>query len=122
MTNVVIDPKKTYRTRDGREVRIYAVDGGAHGNAIHGAVRDESGRWVAEQWFHEGMYAHAGSHMKDLIEARPRFKWKGWINVYRDGQVCSQPYDTREKADAWSATGRIACVEIDIDVEEGHGL
>lgn len=54
--------------------------------------------------------------------ARPRFKWKGWINVYRDGQVCSQPYDTREKADAWSATGRIACVEIDIDVEEGHGL
>jgi len=26
----MVDPKKQYRTRDGREVRIYAVDGGEH--------------------------------------------------------------------------------------------
>ena len=33
----MIDKSKTYRTRDGREVRIYATDG-VGDQAIHGAV------------------------------------------------------------------------------------
>ena len=115
----MIDPKKQYRTRDGREVRIYAVDGGPHGNAIHGAIKSESGDWIAQQWFHEGMYAYAGSHMNDLIEVKPRIKRKVWVNVYERG--FGDTHTSRESADECSS-GRIACVEIDIDVEEGHGL
>lgn len=121
----MIDKSKLYRTRDGREVRIYAVDGGAHGNAIHGAVKNESGRWIATQWFHEGMYAHAGSHMNDLIEVPPRIKRKVWMNVYETDQPITWLFRNKALAESAAASckdHRIACVEVDIDVEEGHGL
>ena len=40
----MIDKSKTYRTRDGREVRIYATDG-ERGLRVHGATKDsEIGR------------------------------------------------------------------------------
>jgi len=122
----MIDPKKQYRTRDGREVRIYAVDGGPHGNAIHGAIKSESGDWIAQQWFHEGMYAYAGSHMNDLIEVKPRIKRKVWVNVYRGRHTeWMTVHDERDEADCHvdaTTLRRIACVEIDINVDEGHGL
>lgn len=121
----MIDKSKNYRTRDGREVRIYATDGGANRNAIHGAVRNESGDWVAEQWFHEGMYAQAGSHMKDLIEVKPRIKRKLWVNLYQGRETGWETiHESRLEADNYPDCHkmRIACVEIDLDVEEGQGL
>lgn len=114
----MIDPKKKYRTRDGREVRIYAVDGGGTDH-IHGAVKNECGSWVAEQWYSGGKYAHCGVHMKDLIEVKPRIKRKVWVNVYPGWE---HAYSTKRDAEIGSGQNRIACVEIDIDVEEGHGL
>ena len=35
----MIDMKKKYRTKDGREVRIYATDGVGH-YPVHGAVNN----------------------------------------------------------------------------------
>lgn len=116
----MIDPKKQYRTRDGREVRIYATDG-CNGHRIHGAIYDglEHG-WQHRAWFHGGRM-HCEPSGADLIEVKPRIKRKAWVNVYSDGLGTTN--ETRERADRQAGgAARIACVEIDIDVEEGHGL
>ena len=116
----MIDKNKQYRTRDGREVRIYATDGGGKDD-IHGAVKNECGSWVAEQWFSGGKYAFSGVHMKDLIEVRPRIKREVWVNVYPNG-VDDELFFTKGTADQQALPRRIACVKLTIDVEEGEGL
>jgi len=110
----MIDPKKLYRTRDGREVRIYAVDGGGH-RPIHGAVRD--GReWTAYTWLESG---EAALHCASLIEVKPRIQREVWVNVYAE-YCCIFP--SKEHADQVSLWNRIACVKVVIDCEEGEGL
>ena len=49
----MIDINKKYRTRDGREVRIYVTDGRG-GTAIHGAIKTCSGYWLQESWWSSG--------------------------------------------------------------------
>ena len=44
-----IDKSKQYTTRDGREVRIYATDGGGH-YPVHGAFKASDGGWIKEDW------------------------------------------------------------------------
>jgi hypothetical protein len=110
----MIDPAKKYRTRDGREVRIYAVDGGGP-RPVHGAIC-EGREWVAYTWLHDGV---AGLHCSNLIEVRPRIQREVWVNVYSDFDVA---YRSRGEADGNALQRRIACVKLVIDCEEGHGL
>lgn len=116
-----IELGKTYRTRDGREVRIYAVDGGGR-LPVHGAASRDGKTWVQESWSIGGEWApdDLAATPMDLIEVRPRIQRTVWVNVY----PCSASGGYAEKATADNNAGydRIACVEIDIDVEEGHGL
>jgi len=113
-----IDMTKTYRTRDGREVRIYAVDG-AKPYPVHGAI-NRDGEWCGSAWTQSGYYKVNALNFDDmdLIEVKPRIQRKVWVNVFPG--YC-RIYTTRQNADH-DNTNRIACVEIDIDVEEGHGL
>ena len=115
----MIDPKKQYRTRDGREVRIYAVDGKGPSSVVHGAVNAGDG-WVPLSWHADGRY-NTQTGMADLIEVKPRIKRKVWVNVY-PLHVGFRTYETKSAAISNMDHGCIACVEIDIDVEEGHGL
>lgn len=46
----MISKDKKYRTRDGRDVRIYAVDGGC-GHTVHGAYFSR-GQWLLSGWQH----------------------------------------------------------------------
>ena len=62
----MIELNKKYRTRDGREVRIYAVDGGGP-FPVHGAYK-VGGDWYSEQWPKNGSY---GGHDHDLFEVLP---------------------------------------------------
>ena len=117
----MIDKSKQYRTRDGREVRIYATDGGGKDH-IHGAVKNECGSWVAEQWYGGGKYAHCGVHMKDLIEVRPRIKREVWVNVYPEESGMAYAHDCKKAANDCAGPSRIACVKLTIDCEEGEGL
>jgi hypothetical protein len=65
----MIDINKKYRTRDGREVRIYAIDGsGTH--SVHGAIY-VTGGWVSCVWRKDGSF-HEIDYELDLIEAKPR--------------------------------------------------
>ncbi len=115
-----IEMGRVYRTRDGREVRIYAVDGGGH-RPVHGAIREDR-EWVAYTWLHDGV---AGLHCNSLIEVKPRIQREVWVNVYPDncGIVVGKWALTKELADkAADRDYRIACVKLVIDCEEGHGL
>lgn len=120
----MIDPKKQYRTRDGREVRIYAVDKDEP-YGVHGAIKYKDG-WNVEQWSTSGAFADwKPSDERDLIEVKPRIKRKVWLNVYSGRELGWMTiHDERGEADDYPDchNTRIACVEIDIDVEEGHGL
>ena len=115
----MIDPAKKYRTRDGREVRIYAVDGDNE-FPVHGAFRTKYG-WKIEAWSASGRWLNNGDDACDLIEVRPRIQREVWVNVY-PGRVGQYTYDCKEAADAHESEQRIACVKLVIDVEEGEGL
>jgi hypothetical protein len=112
----MIDISKTYRTRDGREVRIYAINNG-DSLPVHGAFFDGE-EWSIWSWWGTGRCGHNISDDLDLIEVKPRIKRTVWLNIYeREVQ-----HETKEAADKWCTDGRIACVKVEIDCEEGEGL
>ena len=115
----MIDKNKVYKTRDGREVRIYATDGGESKNGVHGAIKWDWG-WGNTVWYPNGGYLSGLGDPRDLIEVRPRIKREVWVNVYpnMDGGA----HRSKESADLNARVGRIACVKLTIDVEEGEGL
>ena len=125
---MMIDINKTYRTRDGREVRIYATDGGLENCMTHGAAKNKSGFWEAANWYtaHGGYYDDGVPHQYDLIEVRPRHKRTVWLAVYhngyieatsklewRNGPCINGPYDGAKP---------IACIKVELDFCEGDGL
>lgn len=120
----MISKDKTYRTRDGREVRIYATDGGdiVGKPVVHGAyVLD--GSWVFCMWFAETgkiLTQWCETDSKDLIEVKPRHKRTVWINVYDHGPVIV--YKEEKTAAVNRMHGCIACIKVDLDFEEGEGL
>lgn len=118
----MIDKDKQYKTRDGREVRIYATDGAAI-YPVHGAMENANGEWFARCWTREGKAtADNTERSSDLIEVKPRIFVVYWANVYGEGSVYF--HESKQKADFAKncRSGRKACVEITIDCEEGEGL
>ena len=112
----MIDVNKKYRTRDGREVRIYATDGGGP-QPVHGAISGLN-FWSTANWSKNGSYTvvYGQEHDNDLIEVRPRHKRTVWLHVWENGTVCA----TEESY--YVPTGRIACIKVELDFEEGEGL
>ena len=117
----MIDKNSTYRTRDGREVRIYATDGDGSGSAIHGAIKNFYG-WVATVWNPDGK-CHWGAGCygdptpaNDIIEVRPRHKRTVWLHVFKHTIVAA------EEPPLGNITTRIACIKVELDFEEGEGL
>ena len=122
MTNK-IDINKRYRTRNGREVRIYATDGFGIW-AVHGAILTEDG-WWAMCWTEDGKFTCGGvydgspSSASDLVEVKPRIKRTYWANIYGTGLTY---HDTKEEANNFQMGPILACVKVEIDCEEGEGL
>jgi len=115
----VISKDKKYRTKSGREVRIYAVDGGGR-YPVHGAIFVD-GTWSQENWKSDGSNIDSLEDSLSLIEVKPRIQHAFWLNVYR-GSLSTNRYNTKELADLNAVQDRIACVKITIDCEEGEGL
>ena len=116
----MIDITKLYRTRDGREVRIYATDGRGD-YPVHGAIQTITG-WEAHIWFKSGksIFEDDTERSGDLIEVKPRIKRTVWLNVYPD--KTGDYSQLRSLADSLATKDRLACVKVEIDVEEGEGL
>jgi hypothetical protein len=116
---MMIELGKQYKTRDGCEVRIYALDGDEE-MPVHGAVLTKHG-WKVNSWARDGRWCPNMTDGVDLIEVKPRIQREMWVNVYRWG--ISGCYETKESADNGEAEGaRIACVKAVLDFEEGEGL
>ncbi len=117
----MIDINKKYRTRDGREVRLYAVDVEDEDYQVHGAIRNGSG-WLIASWKANGGYVGGGTEDGyDLIEVRPRIMREAWANVYPDS-ISGSFHRSREDAYKYRFDGCLACVKVVIDCEEGEGL
>ena len=114
----MIDIKKNYRTRDGREVRIYATDGRGEFQ-IHGAIKTDIG-WSCSEWKLNGQSYANRSGPNDLIEVRQRHKRTVWLNFYDDGTQTS--HHNLEEAEEERGEICIACVKVKLDFEEGEGL
>ena len=109
----MIDINKKYRTRDGHEVRIYAVDGGEP-RPVHGAVKSQAG-WVVSHWPKDGIQSiFEGSN--DLIEVKPRIQRTVWLALYPNEGVGFSPEVSMVKRDC------LARYKVEIDCEEGEGL
>ena len=74
-----IEVGKSYKTRKGRQVRIYAVDG-AGDTAIHGAVWSDLGTWRSTSWYADGSYLECVSHDWDIVI--PPLKYEGVARIY----------------------------------------
>lgn len=119
----MIDPNKQYRTRDGREVRIYATDGGGP-YPVHGAYK-MMGEWYGSYWTASGRFDQSSGCVDtgtDLIEVKPRIQREVWVNVYPEWLSNDMAWPSEKEADEGAAPDRIACVRLTIDCEEGEGL
>jgi hypothetical protein len=117
----MIELGKQYRTHDGREVRIYAVDGNGS-DVIHGAYRTADGQWELAGWRADGSWIPNGKCAEDLIEVKPKITRTYWLahNSYGSppGAMWEKPKDMgRVHPDVIAITG-----PHEITFTEGEGL
>ena len=81
---------KTYYTRDGKKVRIYATDGG-EAQPIHGAILYDSLEWLIVTWNKNGKFVSDEKHDSDITheEWEPQDKelvwcWDNYTHFYRE--------------------------------------
>jgi hypothetical protein len=115
---MTISLDKKYRTRDGRDVRIYAMDHNGD-YPIIGATIDSgypnTCSWKLNGWAYDSVKSEL-----DLVEVKPRIKRTVWLNIY--AEYPTQVRESKEAANASASSTRIACVQVEIDCEEGEGL
>jgi hypothetical protein len=108
---------KQYKTRDGREVRIYATDGAGE-HPVHGALKSSKG-WIYATWDSQGHVLNPRREtLEDLIEVKPRMKFERWVVVERNGDY-SLWLDKPSRA---SSADAFAITQIVFEVEEGEGI
>ena len=118
------DPTKPVQLRNGRKARIIATDRkGAGHHTIVALVENDN---VETVWYFtkEGKFSANGDDIDfDLVNIPIKHKRKYWINVYPptslDGDVVHQ---SKQFADYAAGANRIACIEREIEFEEGEGL
>ena len=102
----MIDLSKKYRHVDGYEVELYAIKG-----TYVLAGKKYGGEWISAMWKID---------TDQLIEVKPRHKRTAWLNVYEDH--AGGALKSKEDADRCAGYGRIACIKVELDFEEGEGL
>jgi len=117
----MIDKNKTYKTRDGREVRIYATDG-PDGAPIHGAIKMDNNKWGLNAWLENGDFVGPRClHGVDLIEVKPRIKRKVTLAIWPEAPGV-ETVTTYCAAQHIPGMRPIAIIKVEIDCEEGEGL
>lgn len=112
-----IDWTKPVRTKDGRAVRVLCTDGPGE-YPVAGYIEGEMN---PRSWSLNGQIHKRTPHSQlDLENVPQRIQREYWVNVYPNGSgsLCG----TRQRADCLAGSGRLACVKITIDCEEGEGL
>ena len=116
----MISKDKQYRTVDGRQVRIYAVDSYNNCYPVHGAILEADDSWHINHWEADGTcFGYPKNH---LVEVHPRHKRTVWLNMYRETGTWPDAYTAKIDCDNVARNGRIACIKVELDFEEGEGL
>ena len=105
----------------GEEAWIDAINEGQEDYRYTGRVKSQ-GRWEAAGWSRTGrrMYAQIDSDFNLAPPPKKTVRVMAAFNCYPDGTFAW--HASREFADRGASLHRIACKEIDIEVEEGEGL
>ena len=89
-----------------------------------GEIQDGSGGWFAREWEANGWYCFGDKAAENPFNLAPppkkKVRVRMCINCYGGGAF--HWYRSRQDADECQGSDRIACKEIDIEVEEGEGL
>lgn len=115
------DPTKPCTTRDGKEVKIYAVYPGQKWE-IHGAVKNENGVWQSVAWDKRGRYNEYDlPSTLDLMNITETHE--AWVNVYPASidLFGSELHKSKEAADL-RANNHIRTACIKVTWEDGEGL
>ena len=76
-----IEVGKSYKTRNGRQVRIYAIDGSGD-EPVHGAILNE-GKWSCHTWDVQGQFLEGETSIFDIVI--PPLKYEGVDKVQSFG-------------------------------------
>ena len=117
----MIDINKKYRTRNGREVRLYATDGSGEWT-VHGAIQGKKGQWYPHIWLSNGAHLSYCDHDNDLIEVRPRHKRTVWLTVWSNNYIEATNKPEWRNGPLGCGEEPIACIKVELDFEEGQGL
>lgn len=109
-----VDLDKDYRTKNGLQTRLYAIDTNFEGGRVIGMMRLPTGVWTSFLWDLEGRGTWGNEVENDspfsLVEIGPKEK-VAYINFYRDQKV----FSSRDEADkgALATRERVACIRVD---------
>lgn len=118
---MTISMDKKYTTRDGRPVRIYAVDAGGN-YPIHGTIYNGE-KWNIACWTHSGHCTKAGVYtFNDLIEAwEPQDKEPIWcwdntnhvrtIRFWDAKNKCTFSYTGTRNGNKWDNYAKVEHIE-----------
>ena len=107
----IFKPGMTVKTRDGREARIYATDGGRDGNHVHGALLNH-GAWLSQTWYSNGRMVKSDECPEDLMPPKKEL----WVHVYRDGT--GHGFRDRHTATSLTHNDVVACIRV--EYQEGQ--
>ena len=114
----------TYKTRDGKDVKIVAIEGGiAIGYIVELGFNRGLSTWRADNG--RFYFDLDEDHSNDLIDTKPRIKREAWLAVYKQeffGVVAGLGYSTKEQAMEEMKEGCIAIARVVIDCTEGENL
>jgi hypothetical protein len=107
---------------NGDEAFVDAINEGQEDYRYVGRIRGSSGGWIAAGWHANGryMYAHTDHGLNLAPPPKKTVRVQAWLNVDTNGGW--RFWHSKAHAHAWAHANRIACKEIDIEVEEGEGL
>jgi len=107
---------------NGEDAFIDAINEGQKDWRYTGRIKGNSERWVAWGWDSDGRYMHAETNRSRNLAPPPKktVRVRVFVNCYDGGTFYC--YRSRKIADLGVGPNRIACKEIDIEVEEGEGL
>ena len=117
----MIEMGKEYKTREGKPVRLYTVNGANASQPVVGERHIYDDAWGVSTWDTQGRWTHDGAeHKYDLIEVKPVLVVDGWLNTYKD--IMPVFHLTRRSADEQASPGRLSCLRIHRTYREGDGL
>lgn len=114
-----------YQMRDGRSVRILAVDASCISDGDHYPVIAIAGTDLPSAHTTDGkIYAHSESaSILDIINRPRKYRVEGWLNVYRNmSERQTMLHLTKEHADVRSKADRIDCVHVVLEGIDGGTL